>query len=274
MARSRRQRAAAGLACVLLLQPGCTTLAVPEEEEIGRDASRELRRELDFVRDEWVVDYVEDIGRRIVAAAPPQPYEYHFYVVEDESLNAFALPAGYIYIHTAIILEAANVSELAGVIGHEVGHVALRHVARNYNRQRNTGIVYQLLSVVASIFVGGYAAPGGQMLGELAAVAYVNQFTREAEEEADAFAVEMLPKAGYDPIGLVTFFDTMKVQSGGDSGVPTFLSSHPATDDRIQSTAALIADATLVPGLRIDDGGQLEIIQRRIQLLTRRADAL
>jgi predicted Zn-dependent protease len=274
MARSRRQRAAAGLACVLvLLQPGCTTLAVPEEEEIGRDASRELRRKLDFVRDEWVVDYVEDIGRRIVAAAPPQPYEYHFYVVEDESLNAFALPAGYIYIHTAIIMEAANVSELAGVIGHEVGHVALRHVARNYNRQRNTGIVYQLLSVVASIFVGGYAAAGGQMLGELAAVAYVNQFTREAEEEADAFAVELLPKAGYDPNGLVTFFHTMTAQSGGGQGVPTFLASHPATDDRIRSTSALIADATLAPGLRVDDGGQLEIIQRRIQLLTRRADA-
>ena len=274
MARSRRRRAVVGLACVLLLlQPGCATLETRQEEEIGRDASRELRRELDFVRDEWVVDYVEDIGRRIIAAAGPQPFEYHFYVVEDESLNAFALPAGYIYIHTAIIMEAANVSELAGVIGHEVGHVALHHVARNYNRQRNTGIVYQLLSVVASIFVGGYAAAGGQMLGELAAVAYVNQFTREAEEEADAFAVEMLPKAGYDPNGLVTFFDTMKLQSGGDSGAPTFLSSHPATDDRIQSTAALIADATLVPGLRTDDGGQLEIIQRRIQLLTRRADA-
>jgi predicted Zn-dependent protease len=243
MARSRRQRAAAALACVLLLlPPGCTTLAVPEEEKIGRDASRELRRELDFVRDEWVVDYVEDIGRSIVAAAPPQPYEYHFYVVQDESLNAFALPAG--------------------------------HVARNYNRQRNTGIVYQLLSVVASIFVGGYAAAGGQMLGELAAVAYVNQFTREAEEEADAFAVEMLPKAGYDPNGLVTFFHTMTAQSDGGQGVPTFLASHPATDDRIRSTAALIADATLVSGLRVDDGGQLEIIQRRIQLLTRRADAL
>jgi predicted Zn-dependent protease len=274
MVRSRRQRGVAALASVLvLLQPACTTLAVSEEEKIGRDASRELRRELDFVRDEWVVDYVEDIGRSIVAVAPPQPYDYHFYVVEDESLNAFALPAGYIYIHTAIIMEAANVSELAGVIGHEVGHVALRHVARNYNRQRNTGIVYQLLSVVASIFVGGYAAAGGQMVGELAAVAYVNQFTREAEEEADAFAVEMLPKAGYDPTGLVTFFHTMNAQSGGGHGVPAFLASHPATEDRIRSTSALIADATLAPELRVDDGGQLEIIQRRIELLTRRADA-
>jgi predicted Zn-dependent protease len=274
MARSRRQRAVAGLACALmLLQPGCATLAVSEEEKIGRDASRELRRQIDFVRDEWVVDYVEDIGRRILEAAGPQPYQYRFYVVRDESLNAFALPAGYIYIHTAIIMEAANVSELAGVIGHEVGHVALRHVARNYNRQRNTGIVYQLLSVVASIFVGGYAAAGGQMLGELAAVAYVNQFTREAEQEADAFAVEMLPKAGYDPTGLVTFFHTMSAKSGTGHGVPTFLSSHPATEDRIRSTSALIADATLAPGLRVDDGGQLEIIQRRIELLTRRADA-
>ena len=250
------------------LAAGCTTLSVDEEEEIGNEAARELGKELDFVRDEWVVKYVRDIGHQIVEAAGPSEYDYEFFVVDDQELNAFALPAGYIYIHTEIIQEAANVSELAGVIGHEVGHVALRHVARNYNRQRNTGILYNAASLAAAILVGGYAAQGGQLLGQLAAVAYVNQFTREAEVEADSFAVEFLPAAGYDPSGMVSFFRTLKARSGGDD-VPTFMRSHPPTADRIEHTQQLIDGTALPGGLQITDNGQLELIQRRIELLTR-----
>jgi predicted Zn-dependent protease len=209
---------------------------------------------------------VEEIGRDIVAESGPQPYKYAFYAVDEEKLNAFALPAGYLYIHTGLIREAANVSELAGVMAHEVGHVALRHVARNYNRQRNTGLLYQLFALAASIFVGGSAAAGGQLLGQLAAVAYVNRFTREAEEEADAFAVGVLPRAGYDPRGLVAFFETLKQQGGPH--VPEFLSSHPTTEHRMEDTRALIGRSVLPPGLKVSDDGELEIIQRRIELLT------
>ena len=257
----------AGLLVGLLVLPGCGALSVRQEGEIGSEAARDLERELDFVHDAWVVNYVTDIGRQVVAAAGPQPYEYHFYVVDDDDINAFALPAGYIYIHTSIILESANVSELAGVIGHEVGHVALRHVARNYNRQRNTGILYNFGSLLLSMFVGGHAAAGGRILGELGAVAYVNTFTRDAEVEADSFAVEFLPAAGYDPTGMVTFFETLRRKSGG-SNVPGFLASHPPTADRIEHTSALIASAALPGSLRVSDGGELEIIQRRIELLT------
>lgn len=265
----RRSALLAGLLCGLLLLPACTTLSTAQEEEIGNEASRDLARELDFVRDEWVVDYVQGIGRQIVEAAGPSDYDYQFFVVEDDELNAFALPAGYIYIHTEIIMEAANVSELAGVIGHEVGHVALRHVARNYNRQRNTGILYDVSSLAAAIFLGGYAAQGGRLLGQLAAVAYVNQFTREAEVEADGFAVEFLPAAGYDPNGMVSFFETLRAKGGAN--VPTFLASHPPTADRIEHTRKLIDASAIPPDLQVSDNGELELIQRRIELLMRRS---
>lgn len=255
--------------CALSALTACATLSVPEEEKLGADAARELGRELDFVRDPWVVDYVEQIGRDLLVAAGPQPYAFRFYVVDDDTLNAFALPAGYVYIHTGVILEAANVSELAGVMAHEVGHVALRHVAENYNRQRTTGVLYQLGALAAAIFVGGNAAAGGQILGQLAAVAYLNTFSREAEAEADAFAVRVLPRAGYDPHGLVSFFETLRAQ--GQPQVPGFLSSHPATEERIESARALIAREDLPPDLRVRDDGRLEIIQRRIELLTGRA---
>jgi predicted Zn-dependent protease len=251
----------------LLVGAACGTLSVREEQELGEEAARELRRELDFVGDPYVVEYVETIGAAVVAASGPQPYDFRFYVVEDDTLNAFALPAGSIYIHTGVILEAANVSELAGVIGHEVGHVVGRHVAKNYRRQRNTGIFYQLAALAAGIFVGGNAAAGGQIVGELAAVAFVNNFTREAEIEADAFAVAVLPEAGYHPGGLVSFFETLERQGGAH--MPEFLASHPATENRIEHTAGLIEETALPPGLTIRDDGRLEIIQRRIELLTR-----
>ncbi|MEN8180976.1 MAG: M48 family metalloprotease, partial [Myxococcota bacterium] len=114
---------------------------------------------------------------------------------------------------------------------------------------------------------GGSAAAGAaNLVGGLAGMAYLNTFTREAEAEADDFAVDLLPRAEYDPRGLVAFFQTTAAEGG--SGVPEFLSSHPTDRDRIEATSARIARNGLPPGLNVDDGGRLEIMQRRIRLLT------
>jgi len=263
--RTRRRLRCAALLLALWL-PACAPLSVPQEQQLGREMSRELRSQLVFVRDPIVVDYVEDIGREILVAAGPQPFAYHFYVVEDEELNAFAAPAGHIYVHTGTILAARNASELAGVIAHEIGHVAYRHVANNYNRQRNTGIAYQAGVVLAWLFGGGVGASAAQLGGGLAATAYLNTFGREAEMQADAFAVSALPRANWDPNGLVSFFKTLQAQGGPN--VPTFLSSHPATKERIEATSTRIAELSPGGSLRVDDGGKLAIIQRRIEILT------
>jgi predicted Zn-dependent protease len=228
--------------------------------------SRELRGQLVFVRDRVVNDYVENLGREILAAAGRQPFEYHFYVVEDVELNAFAAPAGHIYVHTGTILAARNASELTGVIAHEIGHVAHRHIANNYNRQRNTGIAYQTGVLLAALFGGGLGASAAQLGGGLAATAYLNQFGREAEMQADAFAVDAMPRANWDPNGLVTFFKTLQAEGGPH--VPAFLASHPATEERIKATSERIAELSPGGSLRVDDGGKLEIIQRRIEILT------
>jgi predicted Zn-dependent protease len=263
--RKRRGLLVAGLWLAFAL-PACAPLSIPEEQQLGRQMSRELRGQLVFVRDPIVVDYVSDIGQEILAAAGRQPFEYHFYVVEDEDLNAFAAPAGHIYVHTGTILAARNASELAGVIAHEIGHVAHRHVANNYNRQRNTGILYQAGVVAAWLFGGGLGANAAQLGGGMAATAYLNTFGREAEMEADVFAVDSMPRADWDPNGLVSFFQTLQAQGGPN--VPTFLSSHPATDERIDAAKTRIAELSPGGSLRIDDGGKLAIIQRRIEILT------
>ncbi len=269
---ARRRRRAAGLLLVsllpLALACASTTMPVSDERRLGDEMDREARREFVVMRDELTEDYVSRIGQEIVRAAGPQPYDYHFSVVEEDEINAFALPAGHVYVHTATILKARNVSELAGVIAHEVGHVVRHHVTQNYQRQQTTGALYQLGVLTALLLGGGFAAGIANLGGGLAATTYVNSFSRDAENEADAFAVEILPRAGYDPQGLVDFFQTLINDGGGGGGVPSFLSSHPATAERIQHTSELIAALPHRDGLRVDDEGRLEIIQRRIHLLT------
>jgi predicted Zn-dependent protease len=268
-----QRRCASGLFSSLLLVlwlAGCGPLTVSEEQRLGHQFEYQMRGELVFVHDRIVRSYLNDMGEEIVRAAGPQPFDYRFYVVADDEINAFAGPAGHIYVHTETMLKARNASELAGVIAHEIGHVALRHVANNYNRQRNTQIGQDILVAGASILGGGAVGGAAQLGTGLAAMAYLNSFGREAEMEADAFAVEVLLEAGWDPNGLVTFFRTLTHEAQGKPHVPNFLSSHPATGDRIESTQAAIDALPSTAGLRVNDGGRLEIVQRRIQLLTSR----
>ncbi|UCE86619.1 MAG: M48 family metalloprotease [Deltaproteobacteria bacterium] len=243
----------------------CGTLSVQQERQLGDEFEREARRSFTFLRDRVVRGYVRQIGDAIVLASAPHPFEYSFEVIEDEEINAFAGPGGHIYVHTGTILKARNVSELAGVIAHEVGHVARRHIAENYNRQRTTGIAHQAAVLATSLLAGGNAAGAVNLLGGLAGMAYLNTFTREAEAEADQFAIEVLPKVHYDPNGMVSFFETLKAE--GDVNIPGFLRSHPTTDDRIAAVQAAIHAERLPENLRVHDRGRLEIIQRRIRIL-------
>jgi predicted Zn-dependent protease len=245
------------------LLPACATLTVGEERQLGAQIAGEMRGELRFIEDPVVVGYVGAIGDEIVRAAGPQRFEYRFMVVEDDEINAFAAPGGYVYVHTGTILRARNASELAAVLAHEIGHVVRRHHAKSYGRSRGVGTLHEAAVLAASLFgYGGLASVGGG----LAAVTVLNSFTRSEEREADAFAIEMLPAAGYDPSGLVTFLDVVREATGPVAS--TFLSSHPGAEERIAEATALVAAQPRRPGLRVTDRGRLEIIQRRIELLT------
>jgi len=264
----RRRAAPSGLALLfaVLSSSACGPISVAQEQQLGHQFENQIAREVIFVRDAPVNRYVDEIGQKVVGAFAPHEFKYQFYVIRDDQINAFAGPAGHIYIHTETILQARNVSELAGVIAHEVGHVALRHVANNYNRQRNAKIGTQMVTAAANILTGGTAGGLASLGGGLAAMAVLNTFGREAEMEADAFAVEVMPRAGYHPDGLVTFFELLMQQGGPQA--PAFLSDHPTTGDRIRETQALIAELPNKRGLMRRDGGRLGIIQRRIELLT------
>lgn len=263
---SRPRRRGLGALLAALAAAGCATLTVPEEQDLSRRFETEVARSYRFVRDDVVVDYVDRIGQRIVAAAGPQPFAYEFAVIDDPEINAFAGPAGHVYVHTGTILGARNVAELAGVIAHEVGHVAERHIAENYGKQKAASIGRTAVVLGGGLVAGSAGASAASLASGLGLATVLNSFGREAEREADDFAVRVLPLAGYDPRGLPSFFETMIAQGGPST--PTFLSSHPAPGDRLAATRAAIEAASLPPGLRVDDGGRLEIIQRRIELLT------
>lgn len=252
---------------LLVALAGCGTMSVQKEQDLAKQFEREVAREYRFVRDRVVVDYVTRIGETILRPLGPQPFEYSFYVVDDDEVNAFAGPAGQIYVHTGTIVRARNVSELAGVIAHEIGHVAERHLAQNYEKQRAASIGRQVAVIGAGVLGGNAAAGAANLATGFGLGAILNTFSREAEAEADAFAVDALPRAGYDPNGLPTFFETLAAEDGGR--VPAFLSSHPAPADRLEATRARIAAADLPPGLASDDGGRFDIIQQRVELLSR-----
>jgi predicted Zn-dependent protease len=264
-----RKRVRVALAVVLLAATACGTLSVEDERKLGQQAQREVRQQFVMLRDRVVVNYVRDLGRQMVQASEPSAFEFRFYVVEDEEINAFALPGGAIYVHTGTIQKAHDAAELAGVLAHEVGHVTARHVAHLYRRGRNAGVAANVLTIVVAILTGNPYIANATSLGTgVAATAYMNRFGRDAERQADALAVEAMIRAGYDPNALPSFFQTLQ-QENKASGLkaPEFLRSHPATEERIANVRALIAAHPGLGAKRHDDGGKLKIIQERIKLI-------
>jgi predicted Zn-dependent protease len=254
------------LALAALAASACGTLSIADEQQLARQFEAQARGEFRFVRDPVIAEYVDRIGQRIVAASGPQPFAYRFSVIDDPEINAFAGPGGQIYVQTGTILGARNVAELAAVIAHEVGHVVERHIAENYNKQRAADVGRKAAVLGGALVYGSLGANAASLATGLGSAAVLNSYGRDAEREADDFAVRVLPLAGYDPNGLPSFFETMVAQGG--AGGPSFLASHPAAQDRLEATRAAIAATPLPPGLRVDDDGRLEIIQRRIELLT------
>jgi predicted Zn-dependent protease len=244
---------------------GCTAPTIQDEEEIGRQQATALRQQIIVLHDDVTSNYIDDLGQRLVHAAGPQPFEYTFTVVQDDVFNAQAGFGGQIYVNTGLITRTRNVSELAGVIGHEIGHVVKRHMADNYARAKNAGLLHD--AAVIGGMIGGINPGAIDLLGDLALMGILNGFTREAEQEADAFAVDLLPRAGYDPEGVATMFEQLAVSEGSRGA--KFFSDHPTSPDRVKTTRELIAAKNLPANLKRDDNGKLEIIQQRIRLLTR-----
>jgi hypothetical protein len=194
-----------------------------------------------ILRDQEVQDYVERVGQRLVAAIPSEfqhpEFRYYFRVVNARDINAFALPGGPMYVNRGMIEAARNEGEMAGVMAHELSHVALRHGTAQATKAQK----YSILAGVAGIAGAILGGPAAGQIGQAAVGTYFMKFSREYETEADVLGAQIMARAGYDPRDLANMFRT--IQSQGGSGGPEFLSDHPNPAnryERINQEAAML----------------------------------
>lgn len=213
------------------------TVSEAREGQLGREIMRQIRGDRDFLDDPEVTQYLNGLGDRLVAASSASYRQFEFFVVRDPSINAFALPGGFIGVHTGLISAARSESELAGVLAHEIAHVTQNHIARMVDSQRGVA-----LSSLAALAVAILASRSNNanvteaVIATTQAMSMQHQldFTREHEREADRIGLQTLSASGYDPAGMATFFE--RLQAHGrlyESQAPAYLRTHPLTHERM-----------------------------------------
>jgi predicted Zn-dependent protease len=215
-----------------------TDVSVEQEREIGAEFDRQLREhvlegQIRLIDDPVVLGFLTDLGQSIVRKIEPQPFIYHFRVIVDPALNAFAVPGGYIYLHSGTILQSGSLDELAGVVAHEIGHVKGRHYARMREKAAIPDLLAKIAGMAAVVATG---EPGLLVASEGLNVALQLRFSREFETEADEIGSNFMARAGYHPEGMARFFERIIVASHDIRfQMPPYLYSHPDVEDRIAS---------------------------------------
>ena len=211
--------------------------STPEHEHrLGQAALNSLRRQHAVLGDPLVESYVQNLGYSLVSASDTQERQFHFFVVDDSGINAFAMPGGYIGVNYGLILDTQSESELAAVMAHEISHVTQRHYARTYEAHKGAGLA-TTAALIAAIILGGKSDQAGQAAAaSIAAGSAQSQlnFTRSNEKEADRMGIKLLAKAGFDPQAMADFFQRMQQSTrlyGAE--LPEFLRTHPVTTARI-----------------------------------------
>jgi len=212
------------------------------ERRLGERLMRDLRRDPDYL-DDWLIrDYLNSVAARLSAAAATQYIggylpDFDLFPVRDPQINAFSMPGGFIGVNTGLIATSQTESELASVIGHEMGHVLQRHIARMMGSSERSGyaaLAAMLFGVLAGVVAhSGDLGMGIAMGGQAFALDNQLRFSRSAEHEADRVGFQMLSAAGYDPYAMVSFFARLDRTAMGDNGVPPYLRTHPLTGERM-----------------------------------------
>ncbi len=219
--------------------PADATLSKNTEAQIGRSIMRQIRASGELVEDPQITEYINDIGHRISAHANNGSHEFTFFVIDDPNINAFALPGGYIGVHTGLLEATRSEDELAGVLAHEVAHVTQRHIARAVHansRQSILNTAIMLGAILAGVAGGasGDVVQGAIAVAQGTAAQQQINFTRNNEYEADRVGIKALAESGFDPRGMGSFFEVISRGGGApEYRVPEFLRTHPVTSARI-----------------------------------------
>lgn len=238
-------------------------LSEEQEIELGREAAAEVERTEPILKDAVVGAYVTGLGLHLVEYCGRRDIEYQFKVIDSPEVNAFALPGGFIYVNRGLIQKAENESELAGVLAHEIGHVVGRHSVDQVKRAQIAGLG---LGVLDRILGGrGTAAGIANLASQMVAGGAFMKFSRDAEREADRLGARNLYEAGFDPRGMVTFFEKLDAMRKSDPNViEAFFATHPSPDERARNVSDLIESFPSREG-PFTDSGKLETIQERLK---------
>jgi len=218
-----------------------------QERALGEQIMKEIRADPSYLPDPDAAEYLNQLGYQLVAASQARHIDFEFFVLRDPMINAFALPGGFICVHTATILNAQSESELASVMAHEIGHVQQRHIARMIARQRDSTMIALgsiLLALLAARAGSGQGAEAAMAVGQATALQKQLNFSRDNEREADRVGFQILTDAGFDTRAMAAFFTRM--QQGTriyESIAPAYLRTHPLTVERIADIQGRLKDA-------------------------------
>ncbi len=216
---------------------GFGDFSVKDEAELGRKFNVLIRSRFPLIHDPVVVNHVRDILSRVERTLPSQPFDITLGVISDDSVNAFAAPAGYLFVHSGLILAMQSDDQLAAVLAHELAHVTERHLARNIERSQAINLA-TLAGVLAGVLLGGGGSEAGEALavgsmagGQAASLKY----SRDDEREADHLGLQYLARSGYEPEGMARAFERIEEQMrlSGAGSMPAYMSTHPGVAERI-----------------------------------------
>jgi predicted Zn-dependent protease len=223
-----------------------TLVSVSDEISLGREAQRQLRAKTPHIGGS-VESYVARVGKQLASKAEGPRYPYSFSVADAREINALALPGGPVWINRGALEAASNESEMAGVLAHEIAHIARRHAAAQISKEI---VANGLLGLLGAVLGNAGGASTAQAGAQALAGGYLMTFTRDDERDADRVALAIMRLAGWDPRGLLAFLTTLRQRSGRDpSAVEVFFSTHPSPADRIATLRALLTH-TKVDGRR------------------------
>ncbi len=224
---------------------GGEELSPAMERKVGDSIVREMRRRGAIDDDVETTDYLNGFAASLAATTPASGFDFQFFLVRDGTLNAFALPGGYIGVHTGLIVAAQSESELASVLAHEIGHVTQRHIARMLARERQASVMMLAALVLAALAARSNPQAAGGMisLGSTVAQQQMLGFSRDAEREADRVGLDILRQGGFDSNGMISFFG--RLQKSGrlyESSAPEYLHTHPLTSERIADIQGRVSE--------------------------------
>jgi predicted Zn-dependent protease len=241
---------------------GMNFYSLEKEVAMGREMSQEVESQAKLLRDPVVNEYVNRIGQNLVknsdAAVP-----FTIKIVESDEINAFALPGGFFFVNTGLIMEADSESELAAVMAHEIAHVAARHATKNMTK----GQLFNFASIPL-VFIGGPVGYAVQQAASIAMPMSILKFSRDAEREADLLGLEYQYKTGYDPGSLVAFFEKIKAQEKHKQNfISKAFATHPMTEDRVKRAQKAIEEYLPEKPQYILDTSEFEEVKTRLAAL-------